>query len=483
MLESGKESLTGSFRHHQSAVLSHQWEPAEFALPVVDSRRIPGTGKGMGLVAIVTHDRVPFKFSPSKSTPAKQKSSKRQVTKSKSRQLPTSQCTPEFDLTTSSRLLDRDEERQLAKKIFRYRQAFQRLALKEADVLDHLIGLIQQWKSGNSRVDSICNMGLSELKKRKTIEPKLRLSLRKLEQLSTKLRTESLEERKRSHRKIIEIVETLMLRPKCFETAPIQGEQAKKVFREYQMLCQKMMLANGRLVIQVARKICGNSQILADMIQEGYCGLIQAVTKFDHQCNVRFSTYATPWIRQAIFGSISNFQRNIRVPENFRSAHRKVAKKIDEIRKQGFEFTGQNSGIEISLIADKAEMSVGDVERLLQVQRDTCSLDAPGGRAGSSVGSDSFLVSAVADQASLAPESLAIEKEKIQRVRKIMAQSLTSREREVISLRFGFQDGFEKSFSEIGREMGLTRQRVCQVEKQALAKLGHVTEKWVAVNA
>ncbi|MDA7925699.1 hypothetical protein N9B46_02535 [Mariniblastus sp.] len=93
------------------------------------------------------------------------------------------------------------------------------------------------------------------------------------------------------------------------------------------------------------------------------------------------------------------------------------------------------------------------------------------------------MVSAVADQASLTPESLAIEKEKIQRVRKIMAQSLTSREREVISLRFGFQDGFEKSFSEIGREMGLTRQRVCQVEKQALAKLGHVTEKWVAVNA
>jgi RNA polymerase primary sigma factor len=113
-----------------------------------------------------------------------------------------------------------------------------------------------------------------------------------------------------------------------------------------------MMLANGGLVIQVARKICGNSQILADMVQEGYCGLIQAVTKFDHRCNVRFSTYATPWIRQAILGSISNFQRNIRVPENFRSAHRKVAKKIDEIRLQGIEFNGQSSGFEISLIAE-----------------------------------------------------------------------------------------------------------------------------------
>jgi RNA polymerase sigma factor (sigma-70 family) len=128
-------------------------------------------------------------------------------------------------------------------------------------------------------------------------------------------------------------------------------------------------------------------------------------------------------------------------------------------------------------------MSVEDVDRLLQVQRDTCSLDAPGGRASSSAASDSCLVSAIADPASLAPESSAIEKEKIQRVRKMMAQSLTSREREVISLRFGFQDGSEKSFSEVGRVMGLTRQRVCQVEKQALAKLGQMSEKRAAVTA
>lgn len=478
MLESGKQSLTGSFRHHQSAGLSQQWEPTEFALPVVDGRPIYGTGKGMGLVTIAAIDRVPFKVSPSKS-----RRSKRSVAKSKSKQPWSSQCAPKFDLTTSSRILDRDEERQLAKQIFRYRRKFQRLALKESAVLDYLIGLIRQWESGNSRIDSICNMGLSELKKRKKIEPKLRASLQKLEQLSGKMRTESLGERKRSHCEAIEVVEALMLRPKCFDSAPYQGGQAKKVFREYQMLCQKMMLANGGLVIQVARKICGNSQILADMVQEGYCGLIQAVTKFDHRCNVRFSTYATPWIRQAILGSISNFQRNIRVPENFRSAHRKVAKKIDEIRLQGIEFNGQSSGFEISLIAERVKMSVEDVDRLLQVQRDTCSLDAPGGRASSSAASDSCLVSAIADPASLAPESSAIEKEKIQRVRKMMAQSLTSREREVISLRFGFQDGSEKSFSEVGRVMGLTRQRVCQVEKQALAKLGQMSEKRAAVTA
>jgi RNA polymerase sigma factor (sigma-70 family) len=478
MLESGKQSLTGSFRHHQSVELSHRWEPTEFALPVVDGRPISGTGKGMGLVTIIAIDQVSVEIFPSKS-----KSSKRSVTKSKSKQLRPFQCAPKFDFTTSSRILDRDEERQLAKQIFRYRRAFQRLALKEPAVLDHLIGLIRQWQSGNSRIDSICNMGLSELKKRKKIEPKLRASLQDLEQLSVKMRTESLGERKRSYRETIEIVEMLMLRPKCFDSAPYQGPQAKKVFLEYQMLCQKMMLANERLVIQVARKICGNSQILADMIQEGYCGLIQAVTKFDYRCNVRFSTYATPWIRQAILGSIANFQRNIRVPENFRSAHRKVAKKIDEIRLQGFEFSGQNSGVEISLIADRVKMPVEDVERLLQVQRDTCSFNAPGGRAGSSAVSDNCWVSAIADQASLPPESSAIEKEKIQWVRKMMAQSLTSREQEVISLRFGFRDGSEKSFSEVGREMGLTRQRVCQVEKQALAKLGRMTEKRVDVTA
>jgi RNA polymerase sigma factor (sigma-70 family) len=96
---------------------------------------------------------------------------------------------------------------------------------------------------------------------------------------------------------------------------------------------------------------------------------------------------------------------------------------------------------------------------------------------------DSHLISVLADTASVAPESLAIKKEKNQRVRKMLAQSLTSRERDVISLRFGFSDGNGRSFSEVGREMGLTRQRVCQVEKQALAKLEQVTEKWVAATA
>ena len=483
MLESGKQSLTGSFRHHQSEVLSHQWEPSEFALPVVDGRRIPGTGKGIGQVTIIVNEPIRFKFPQPQSSASNPEKSKRPGVNSKRRQSRPSNCGVEFDLTTSSRLLDREEERQLATQIFRYRQAFQRLALKEAEVLDHLIGLIRQWKLGNSRVDSICNMGLSESRKRKKVEPKLRASIRELEKLSTKLRADKPETRRWSHRKTIEIVETLMLRPKCFESAPFQGKKAKKIFREYQLLCQKMMLANGRLVIQVARKLCGNSQILSDMIQEGYCGLIQAVTKFDHQCDVRFSTYATPWIKQAIFGAIANFQRNIRVPENFRASHRKVARKVEEMRKQGFEFTGQNSGVEISLIADQAKMSVKDVERLFQVQRDTCSLDAPGMRSSTGDASESCVVSGIADQESLAPESLAIEKEKVQRIRKMMAQSLTSREREVISLRFGFRDGDGKSFSEVGREMGLTRQRVCQVEKQALAKLAQVTEKWVAVTA
>ena len=112
MLESGKQSLTGSFRHHQSAGLSHQWEPT-------DGRPISGTGKGMGLVTIIAIDRVPFEISPSKS-----ESSRRLVTKSKSKQLRPFQGAPEFDFATSSRILDRDEERQLAKQIFRYRRAF-----------------------------------------------------------------------------------------------------------------------------------------------------------------------------------------------------------------------------------------------------------------------------------------------------------------------------------------------------------------------
>lgn len=471
MFEQRTDSINRSFRHQQSEQLSHALEPCEFPIPRSRPHRPAGAGRAK----------------TSKSIPPKTRSRKSENPNAR-RSDPSISATSllaidkrglNLDDALKTPLLSKEQEHDLAQLIFRYRGAFQRLILKEPAVIQYLIGLLSQLESKQLRIDAVCNLGMSELEKRRMLEPKIRLSLKTLKRLSKQVRsTTSATESRRLHRKTIRLVEVLMMRPQTLESAPFENPKANELLTRYRRLCQYLTQSNMRLVVQLARQICGNSQVLLDMIQEGNRGLMHAVTKFDHRCNIRFSTYATPWIKQAIFGALPNSQRNIRIPENFRAISRKVRRRVNDIRSGSFECRDADSGRTISLIADEIDMQPTDVERHLCIQRDTCSLDQPVSGSSFDADSNSNLGDVLPDCRETDPPQLAEVHEREQFVRLIMNQSLTRREHDVISLRFGFNDGQHRSFAEVGRVMGLTRQRVCQVEKQALEKLGKVTSRF-----
>lgn len=464
MFEQRSDSINRSFRHQQSEQLSHTLEPCEF--PMAKSRPPRPIGSG-------------FSSSPNRISP-KTRSQKSPATRSRSSIAGRPGATDALGLylndALNTPLLSREQEHSLAQQIFRYRQAFQRLILKEPAVIEHLAGLLSKWESKQVRIDAICNLGLSESEKRKKLEPKIRLNLKTLKRLPKQVRfATSTAATNRLHKKTVRLVEELMLRPQPFESAPFENPKARELLNKYQQFGQHLTQANLRLVVQIARQICGNSPVLPDMIQEGNRGLMHAVTKFDHRCKIRFSTYATPWIKQAIFGSLANAQRNIRIPENFRATGRKVQRHVNDIRNCNFEFLDTDSGRTISLIADELKMQPNEVEKHMCIQRDTCSLDQPVSGSTDGVESNSSLGDALPDYRRTNPHKLVQIREREQFVRSMMKQTLTRRESDVISLRFGIKDGQDRSFAEVGRVMGLSRQRVCQVEKQALEKLEKVT--------
>ena len=177
-----------------------------------------------------------------------------------------------------SPLLSKSEEQQLAQKISRYRIAFQRLILQEPDVLQHLVDMLSKWEMKKLRLDAVCNVALSETAKRKTLEPRIRKTLKTLRRMPNAMRklakgglepNESQREQRKLFRKVVRLVEPLMIRPRPFEIAPFCNPKAAIMLRKYHELCQAMTQANMRLVVQVARKLCGGSPVLMDMIQEG----------------------------------------------------------------------------------------------------------------------------------------------------------------------------------------------------------------------
>ncbi|MFK7767202.1 MAG: RNA polymerase sigma factor RpoD/SigA [Mariniblastus sp.] len=370
-----------------------------------------------------------------------------------------------------SPLLSKSEEQILAQKISRYRTAFQRLILQEPAVVEHLVDLLTKWENKKLRLDSVCNVALSETAKRKTLEPKIRKSLKTLRRAAKQLAAASMSNKRSVIRKVIRLVEPLMIRPRPFETAPFENPKAILLLCKYNKLCQQMTQSNMRLVVQVARKLCGGSPVLMDMIQEGNRGLMHAVTKFDHCRAIRFSTYATPWIKQAIYAALPNSQRNIRVPDNFRTKGRAIQRRMYELMDgENWPQFDSNSDRVINTIAEEMDLCPIEVANVITIQRDTCSLDQPiQGR-----NSSSTLGGMIADTRDNCPHWLANVRERQQLVRATMKRSLNDREREVISLRFGIGDGKNRSFAEVGREMGITRERVRQLEKQAIEKLGQL---------
>ena len=238
-----------------------------------------------------------------------------------------------------------------------------------------------------------------------------------------------------------------------------ERELARRCAAGDEAAIRHMVNSNLRLVVSVAREYAGRGVPLLDLIQEGSIGLITAARKFDYTLEFKFSTYATKWIRQGVLRCLENHAQLIRVPAHTAEKIRKVEQVRQQLRLElGTEPNTRQ-------IAQACAVSEERVLQLLQLNPETCSLDAPAGD-----GEDGTLGILLEDVRASQPHEELVRKE-LEHTLETLLGALNPRQNQVLRLHFGMDDGHTHSLEEISKQLGVSKERVRQIERQAMEKL------------